>query len=585
MTTPEPITDLAAAESAARRSILKAVVRNPLGVGALVVLGLIVLLAVFGPVLAPHDANEVQIGLINAPAGGEFLLGGDGSGRDILSRLLVGSRNTLVAAAIAVGVAVALGTTTGLVAGFFGRTFDNVASWVANTLMALPAMIIILALYQTLGGSIYASMAVIGVLLAPGFFRLVRNLVIAVKGELYVDAARVSGLSNGRIIARHVLGVIRSPIIIQTAIVSGLAITLQSGLSFLGLGDSATPTWGASLADAFTNIYIAPMAIWWPGILIALTVGSLVLFGNAVRDGLQGTRVAGLPRSTKAKVAPAPAADGDPGALLAVTDLHVAYGPDDAPKEVVKGVTFSIRPGQILGIVGESGSGKTQTAFAVLGLLPRGGRIAAGSVRLNGTELTTLGAKGVGKLRGRTVAYIPQEPMSNLDPSFTIGYQLVEPMRAVLGISAREAREKALALLAKVGIPDPERTFGAYPHEISGGMAQRVLIASAVSCRPSLLIADEPTTALDVTVQAEVLELLRELQAEMGMAVVLVTHNFGVVADICERVVVMQNGVVVEDDDVTALFDHPRHPYTRMLLDSTLDDAAPRGALVTAGGA
>ena len=585
--TADPVQlDTRAALDTARVGVARSVLRNPLGLGAAVVLGVLVLLAAAGPVIAPFGPNDLRIDMINAPAGSAYLLGGDGSGRDILSRLLWGTRNTLLAALIAVVIALVLGTTTGLVAGYFGRTFDTVSSWVANVLMALPAMIVILALYQTLNGSILASMAVFGVLLAPGFFRLVRNLVIAVKGELYVDAARVSGLTNRRIITRHVLGVIRSPIIIQTAIVAGLAVILQSGLAFLGLGDAATPTWGGSLADAFTSIYVAPLAIVWPGVLIALTVGSLVLLGNAFRDSLQGTRVAGEPTGARPPlgVAGRPTG-GDRDALLSVRDLHVGYGPTDSPNEVVKGASLSVRPGEILGLVGESGSGKTQTVFAILGLLPRGGRVLAGSITFRGVELTAMAARDMARLRGGSIAYIPQEPMSNLDPSFTIGYQLVEPMRAVLHLSRAEARRRALDLLDRVGIPDPTRTFGAYPHEVSGGMAQRVLIASAVSCRPTLLIADEPTTALDVTIQAEVLELIRELQAEMGMGVILVTHNFGVVADICSRVAVMQQGVIVEANDVDALFDDPQHPYTRMLLDSTLDDAAPRGPLPVAGGA
>ena len=187
------------------------------------------------------------------------------------------------------------------------------------------------------------------------------------------------------------------------------------------------------------------------------------------------------------------------------------------------------------------------------------------------------------RLRGRKIAYIPQEPMSNLDPAFTIGSQLVEPMRICLGISTKEAKERALQLLARVGIPNPERTFASYPHQVSGGMAQRVLIAGAISCNPDLLIADEPTTALDVTVQAEVLDLLRDLQAEFHMAVIMVTHNFGVVADLCDRVSVMKLGRIVETGPARDIFANPRHPYTQQLLGAILSEAEPRGPLVAAG--
>jgi ABC-type dipeptide/oligopeptide/nickel transport system ATPase component len=184
-------------------------------------------------------------------------------------------------------------------------------------------------------------------------------------------------------------------------------------------------------------------------------------------------------------------------------------------------------------------------------------------------------------LRGKRISYIPQEPMSNLDPAFTIGSQLVRPMVKVLGISRGEARKRALDLLASVGIPDPKRTFSAYPHEVSGGMAQRVLIAGAFSCEPDLIIADEPTTALDVTVQAEVLDVLRDLQTRTGLGVVLVTHNFGVVADVCDRVAVMQDGRLVEEGPVRSILRTPQHPYTQMLLSSMLEGKTPMTPLLS----
>ena len=200
-------------------------------------------------------------------------------------------------------------------------------------------------------------------------------------------------------------------------------------------------------------------------------------------------------------------------------------------------------------------------------------------MEFGGQELQGLGRAAMNRLRGRHIAYIPQEPMSNLDPSFRIGTQLVEPMRQYLGLSSADAKRQALALLERVGIPEPERVYRSYPHEISGGMAQRVLIAGAVSCDPELLIADEPTTALDVTVQAEVLDLMRSLQQERDMGMILVTHDFGVVADICDQVAVMQTGRIVENAPATDLFADPQHAYTRMLLDSTLEDSEPRPAL------
>jgi ABC-type dipeptide/oligopeptide/nickel transport system ATPase component len=244
---------------------------------------------------------------------------------------------------------------------------------------------------------------------------------------------------------------------------------------------------------------------------------------------------------------------------------------------VVDDVSLNIRRGEVHGLIGESGSGKTQTAWSVLGLLPSGGEILEGSIRFAGEDLSKVPGAKMQDIRGGRIAYIPQEPMSNLDPSFTIGSQLTEPMRIKLGVSKAEAKARALKLLGQVGIPSPERTFASYPHELSGGMAQRVLIAGAVSCEPDLVIADEPTTALDVTIQAEILDLLRDLQQELGVTILIVTHNFGVVADLCDQVSVMQKGRIVETGPARSLFASPRHPYTRSLFDAILDESPARG--------
>jgi len=560
-----------------RTSLVRSVLANPTGLVASVILLSLALIIIFAPAIAPFDPVKVQVFKVNAPPDAEFLLGGDGSGRDILSRLIYGARNTVLGALIAVSVAGTLGVTTGLFAGYYGRLIDTIASWISNGLMALPAIIVLLAFFQALGSSIYMSMAVFGVMLSPGFFRLTRNLVQGVKHELYIDAARVSGLSDLRIITQHILLVIRAPVVIQVSIVSGIAIVIQAGLEFLGLGDASLPTWGGMLQNAFDNLYTAPLSAFSSGLAISLTVASLVLLANAIRDRMQRgdapQRLRHLKVPVRSTSAPAPASAD---ILLEIRDLVVGYPGRDGWVNVVNGVSLSLKRGEIFGLVGESGSGKTQTAFAVLGLLSAGGRILSGSIYFDGQDLTRASPSEMRRLRGRHIAYVPQEPMSNLDPSFRIGYQLVEPMMKVLGISRAQARKRALELLGHVGLADPERVFKSYPHQISGGMAQRVLIAGAVACKPDLLIADEPTTALDVTVQAEVLDLLRNLQAEYGMSIIIVTHNFGVVADMCDMVAVMRNGAVVETNAARELFAAPQHEYTKMLLDSVLEDSKPR---------
>ncbi|BCP52363.1 dipeptide/oligopeptide/nickel ABC transporter ATP-binding protein [Kaistia sp. 32K] len=565
------------------RAVLRRFLSNPLALIASTLFLLIVLTAVLAHWIAPFGPNYTRLALVTAPPGGEFWLGGDGAGRDVLSRLIYASRLTLSGSFLTVIVAATLGVSTGLIAGYFGGWFERVGDWLANFLIVLPGTIVLVAMFTLIGPNIFITMVVLGILIAPNFFRLVRNLVLSVRSELYVDAARVSGLSDARIIRRHILPVVRAPIIIMAASVWGIAIVVQAGLEFIGLGDPSTPTWGSMLLDAYNNIYIGRHLLLPPGVMIGVTVGSLILIGNALRDALNGDDV--LPRVRRTAAIPAsasaPATQSAPDALLEVSGLSVGYaGRDGNTTTVVKSVSFTIARGEILGLVGESGSGKTQTALSILRLLPEGGKVTGGSIWLEGQNLIDVPESQMQAIRGRRIGYIPQEPMSNLDPLFRIGDQLCEPLQVVGGLSRRQAEEKALALLERVGIADPRRAFRSYPHQISGGMAQRVLIAGALSCDPDLLIADEPTTALDVTVQAEILDLIRDLKAERNLGVLLVTHNFGVVADLCDRVAVMRAGEIVEQRPVLDIFAQPQHDYTRTLLGSTLEGAPLRPPLV-----
>ncbi len=565
------------------------VLRNPLAAVAIAVLAAAVLAAVLAPLIAPFDPNRADIAnVLAAPGTDGHLLGTDGAGRDVLSRLLFAAQFSLAGAAVALAVAMALGVVGGLLAGYFGGFIDLVSGWIIALLMALPGIIVLLAARAVIGPSLWWSMVIFGVMLSPSFFRLVYASVTGVKNELYVDAARVAGLSDARIIGRHILSVVRAPIVIQAAIVGGIGLAIQSGLEFLGLGDLNVPTWGAMLSDGFQNLYTAPLLVIWPATAIALTLLSLTLLANTLRDELERSGAGPRRRGRAVHSAPVEPSEvirhGEPSdggdALVRIEHLSVGYEqPDGTIKRVVQDVSLEVARGEVHGLVGESGSGKTQTAWSVLGLLPEGGKVVGGSLLFDGIDLAAASPAAMGALRGARIAYIPQEPMSNLDPSFTVGSQLVRPLRIHLGLSKAAAKARALELLGKVGIPEPERTFAAYPHQISGGMAQRVLIAGAISCGPDLLIADEPTTALDVTVQADVLDVLRDLQAELRMAVILVTHNFGVVADICDRVSVMRDGRIVETGPTLEIFDDPKHPYTRDLLGSILNDTDPRGAL------
>jgi len=585
---PDPAVAIALAPPIPKINLFKRLLKNPMGLFAMSLLAIIVLTAVLAPLLAPADPNLASLQNVRVDPGTKgFLLGTDGAGRDVWARLLTAGRFSLAGALLAVVVAAAIGIVGGLIAGYYGGWFDNLSSWVVSLIMALPGIVILLAARAVVGPGLWTSMAIFGVLLSPAFFRLTYTAVSGVRNELYVDAARVAGLSDASIIGKHILTVVRAPVIIQSAQVFSIAVAIQSGLDFLGLGDLAIPTWGGMLNDGFQNIYLKAILILWPSLAIGLTAIGSVLLANAMRDELERS---GQPVKRRAKKGetgiereeiithPEPITGKELGEVLLVVDnVSIGYHQSDGSiKHVVDDVNLTVRRGEVHGLIGESGSGKTQTAFSVMQLLPQGGEVTGGSITFEGEQIAQATEAQMMKLRGTKIAYIPQEPMSNLDPSFTIGSQLTEPIMLGQKLSKAEAKAKAIALLTRVGIPNPERTYAAYPHQVSGGMAQRVLIAGAVSMEPDLLIADEPTTALDVTVQAEVLDLLRELQAEYNMGMILVTHNFGVVADLCDRVSVMRNGRIVETGNAASIFADPRHEYTRMLFDAILDETSVR---------
>jgi ABC-type dipeptide/oligopeptide/nickel transport system ATPase component/ABC-type dipeptide/oligopeptide/nickel transport system permease subunit len=568
----------------ARLSIFRRFISTPSGAIALAVFLLVVAVALLAPWISPQDPNYVDLANTKAPPSAEHWLGGDTSGRDVLSRLIWGAQTTLLGAAITIMTAALAGIPTGIAAGYFGGSADRGLSWLSDAVQAIPGMIILLVVAAGTRSNFVILMATVGVFMAPGYFRIARSTTMTIAHEPYIDAARVAGLGNTRIIFRHIFPGIYAPIIIQTALAAGISMGIQAGLQFLGVGSSNTPSWGAMMNEGFRFMLTNPLLLLWPSAALGVTIAALAIMGSTLADLVRmkapvqsrgaASRLAAMQTPSSENFVCAPEA-----CAVRIEELRVFYGPGIAEKEVVKGISFDVRPGEVLGIVGESGSGKSQTVFSLLDLLPQGGRYEAKALWVSGRPVHTLSARERTKLLGSEIAYIPQEPMSSLDPSFKIGHQLTEPLRHTFGKSRAEAERLARALLARVGIADVDRVMQSYPHQVSGGMAQRVLIAGAISGKPSVLLADEPTTALDVTVQAEVLELLRELQEEFGMALVLVTHNFGVVADICDRVVVMREGIIVETGEVNAIFEGAKQPYTRELIAATLDDCEGRREL------
>ncbi|TSD49410.1 dipeptide/oligopeptide/nickel ABC transporter permease/ATP-binding protein [Rhodococcus sp. KBS0724] len=594
LVTPDAVESVPAGPSAAKgHSYLRRLVARP-GVWFSAGWVLLVLVCSFGAsILAPHDPLAQDLGNSFALPSGEYLLGTDSLGRDILSRLMHGGSISILGSATTVVTALVIGVPLGLIAGYRAGWLDAVISRLAELLMALPTIIILLAVVAVYGREFTISMTAFGIIVSASFIRLVRATTAAVRNELYVDAAKVSGLGGFRIVVRHVLPNVTAPLLILSSVTLGTALLVQSGLGFLGLGpQQPAPNWGAGIAEAALNINVDPWLMVPTGMVLILTVLSFNFLGDALRDAApttKGNAATGKPFARLRLPGAARSSDVTTSAtgsapLLDVRDLVVSFPVEGGMQPVVDGVSFDVRKGETIGLVGESGCGKTVTALSIPGLTPGEGHIVSGQVLFDGVDLARVSDKELSGYRGTRIGYIAQEPMVSLDPAFTIGYQLCEPIRYHAKMNRTQARERALELLGLVGIPNPENVFRSYPHQLSGGMAQRAGIAIALSGEPELLIADEPTTALDVTVQAEILDLLRSLQERLGMALILVTHDLGVVADICDRAVVMYAGQVVEQAPVEELFEQPRHPYTRGLLRSTPALEGTEGTLPTIEG-
>jgi peptide/nickel transport system permease protein len=563
--------------------VVRTILRTPLGLTCLIYLAVVAVACALAPWIAPYDPLAQNLHAIGQGPGAAHLLGTDMLGRDVLSRLLFGGGYSLTGVANAVVVLLVVAVPIGLWAGYAGGGVDRMVSRIIDVAMSVPVIIILLAVLTIFNRNMTAAMTVFGLLGSSGLIRVIRGNVLSVRGELYVDAARVIGLGPVQIAVRHVLPRTRGAIIVQVSIFAAISLGVQTGLSYLGLGvPPPAPTWGGMVGDAATVLQTNPWLLVPSGGVIALTVLAFGLLGDVVRDASsERARTAPSRRSRKAKpgaakkpeysaaVAPSSHPEHDGAALLSVRGLTVAFGFGEDATTVVENVSFDIAAGECVGLVGESGSGKTVTALSVLGLLKRGGTVTGGSVYLEGRDITHLKEREKRAFRGTEIALISQEPMVALDPSFTVGDQLAEIVRSRRKVSRAAARKRAVELIEAVNIPDPTAVAKRYPHQISGGMAQRIAIAAAIAGDPKLLIADEPTTALDVTVQAEILDLLRSLQEKNGMAVLLVTHDWGVVADLCTRALVMYAGQIVESAEIDRMFGLPLHPYTKALLEAS----------------
>jgi peptide/nickel transport system permease protein len=594
------------------RAALRSTLTRPLVVVSVAWLALVVVTSLLASLIQPYSPLAQNLLAPFQGPSSAHLLGTDDLGRDVLSRLLHGGGALMLTSLESVAIAVLIGVPLGLLAGYRGGLVDSVSSFAINVLISIPGFVILVGVVVVSNNKLTVVMGVLGVLFSANLFRLIRATTLATRSLPFVDAARVNGLSRRRILTRHILPNITGPLVVQVFLTFSLAIIIATSLAFLGLGLSPqTPSWGQMVFDATQYLRQDAWLMVPVGAVIIFTILAVNFIGSALRDSLGFTQrqrllvdprafpkrvdPRPLPRESSAVVSKSPRGSapvsGAPGrampadgAMLTVEDLTVGFPDGDHDQPVVDGVSFSIEKGRALGLVGESGCGKTITALAMLGLVPAPGRVLRGQVLLGGEEVTALPEKGWAKRRGSTISLVSQEPMVALDPCFTIGSQLREPLRQHRGLSRREASLEALSLLQLVGIHRAESVAKSYPHQLSGGMAQRVGIALALTGEPDVLIADEPTTALDVTIQAEILDLLRGLQKQLGMTIVLVTHDLGVVADICDTVAVMYAGQVVETGAVEDVLVNPSHPYTRGLLGATPDLAVSGEPLPTVEG-
>jgi peptide/nickel transport system permease protein len=538
--------------------------RRPGGMFGAVWLVLLIVASFTAPLWRPFEVAQQDLANRLALPSGAHWLGTDALGRDLLSRIITAGAEPLLGSLVMLVVAFGIGLPLALIAAERGPKVERVTSRLTEVLMALPATIILLAVIGVIGTKIYLVMAILGIMISAGVYRVMLSVAQSVRQRLYVDAARVNGLGSLRVNLVHVLPSMATVAAVQAAQLFGIGLLIQAGLAFLGFGPAEPePSWGFMIQDASKHIYDSPWLLVPTGLVLAITV----VAANELSDAIAGkATVEPAVRRSRAAVrivASSAAAPADPDAVLEVRDLSVAV--DDGP-QLVTAVSFTLRPGRVLGLVGESGCGKTMTARSLLGLLPDGVSVSGGSILWQGRELVGLPESRLNAVRGREIAMISQEPMVALDPMFSISYQLTQPIRRFRGVGRAEARTIAAELLQQVGIVDAARVLKSYPHQLSGGMAQRVCIALALTGQPKLLVADEPTTALDVTVQAEILSLLRALVHDTGLSVVVVSHDLGVVADICDDVAVMYAGEVVESGSTAAVLDDPSHPYTMALL-------------------
>ncbi|MET9315703.1 dipeptide/oligopeptide/nickel ABC transporter permease/ATP-binding protein [Kribbella sp. NPDC003505] len=550
------------------------VLRTPLGLTATALVVAVLLLAVLGPVIWSGPANAVDTGNILAGPSAEHWTGTDNLGRDIFYRVLVAGRLSVELALAATAIAIAAGLLLGTAPFLLGRRLGRLVTGAVNVAVAFPGLLLALFFAVIFGVGATGAVLAIGLAGAPAFARLTQTLVAGLAARDFIAAARIAGVGRIRILFRHVLPNIAEPLVVNATLGAGGALLAFAGLSFLGLGvQPPAYDWGRLLYDGIGAIYVNPAAALAPGAAVLLAGLAFNLFGETVAKGLGVTRLGALRGAISRPVTEDRAAQGEPvsDVVLDVRDLSVSFPGPAGEIRPVRGVSFAVRRGEALGVVGESGSGKSLTALAVSRLIDAPGQVDAERVQFLGTDLRGPDTKARQRLLGTSLAMVFQDPMTSFNPTQRIGGQLAEVARHHQGLGRRAALARAADRLRAVRIPAAERRIRQYPHEFSGGMRQRAMIGLGLMGTPALIVADEPTTALDVTVQRQILELLDAIRQADDVALVLISHDVTVVREVCDRVLVMYAGRIVEDLPAHELTTGARHPYTRALVAAVPD--------------
>jgi peptide/nickel transport system permease protein len=546
--------------------------RSPAGLAGAVVVAALVALAIAGPPLWGERAARIDAAAILEGASSRHLLGTDNLGRDILARVLVATRLSLLLALAATLIGVVIGVPLGALPTVLGRRAGRLVAATVSALVAFPGLLLAMFTSVVLGLGARGAVFGIGFATAPVLARLTFTLTSSVVGSDYVAAARVLRVPRRRILIRHVLPNVAEPLILNITMIMGSALLGLSGLSFLGLGTQPPSfDWGRMLSEGLGRAYVDPEVALGPAAAIMLAgIGFNLLGERMARLAAREATASAAPSGGRAAPDPPPGRGGD---VLELDNLSVSFPGAGTP---VRDVSLRVGSGEIVGLVGESGSGKSLTALAIGGLVAYPGVVRASRHLLAGTDLASLPASARRRLLGTSLAMVFQDPTASLNPALRVGAQLAEVGVVHAGLARRASWRRAVERLRQVHIPDPEARARQRPHQFSGGMRQRATIAMGMMGTPRLLVADEPTTALDVTVQRQILDLIGEVSTEGGAGALFISHDIAVVAQVCHRVVVMYAGRVVEELATGDLLSRAAHPYTRALIASLPDMSTDR---------